>query len=240
MLRYMNSSETLPVAIITGATSGIGSAIARTLIDDGYRVVLGGRAEDAGRALSAELGGHRAIAVRCDVTEWPDVQRLTAAALERFARLDVVVANAGVTQGPRSFLGEEDPEGWDSTVRTNLLGTALTARAALPSLVASRGRLVIIGSVLGRYTMSGSLYAATKAGVAGLAEAIRLELIGTGVSVNLIAPGPVDTTFAGARPGAGSATLATDDVVRAVRFVIDQPTGVDVNEILIRPHGATP
>jgi len=240
MLRYMDLSESSPVTLITGATSGIGSAIARSLVKDGYRVVLGGRSKDAGRALAAELGDRLAVAVRCDVTEWPDVQRLIAAALERFGRLDVVVANAGVTQGPRSFLGEEDPEGWDATVRTNLLGTALTARAVLPALVASSGRLVIVGSVLGRYTMSGSLYAATKAGVAGLAEAIRLELVGTGVSVNLVAPGPVDTAFAGARPGAGGAALTTGDVVRAVRFVIEQPAGVDVNEILIRPHGATP
>ena len=240
MVRYMTESEPLPVTLITGATSGIGSAIARTLVDGGHRVVLGGRSEDAGQVLAAQLGDHRAIAVRSDVTEWADVQRLTAAALERFGRLDVVVANAGVTQGPRRFLGDEDPEGWDATVRTNLLGTALTARAALPALVASRGRLIIIGSVLGRYTMSGSLYAATKAGVAGLAEAIRLELVDTGVSVNLVAPGPVDTAFAGAGPGTGGPTLTTEDVARAVWFVVDQPAGVDVNEILIRPHGATP
>ncbi len=236
----MNSLPETPVAVITGATSGIGSQIARMLVDHGYAVAIAGRSEDAGRALADSLGEDRAMAVRCDVTDWPDVQGLAAATLERFGRIDVVVANAGVTQGPRSFLGDEDPDGWDATVRTNLLGTALTSRAVLPALIASRGRLLITGSVLGRYTMPGSLYAATKAGVAGLAEAIRLELIGTGVSVSLIAPGPVDTEFAGSRPGTGHAALAPDDVVRAVRFAIDQPAGVDVNEILIRPHGATP
>ncbi len=238
-------SDTSKTVLVTGATSGIGSAVARTLAQSGFNIVAAGRSADAARALVDELGSDRALAVTGDVTAWPDVRRLVAASVERFGQLDVVVANAGVTKGPRSFLGDEDPGDWETMIQTNVLGTAFTIRAALPELIKTRGRLVILGSVLGRYTMTGSLYAATKSAVCGMAEAARKELIGTGVAVVLIEPGPVDTGFSGVsipleRGQQRVPTLRAEDVARTVQFAIQQPAGVDINEILLRPHGAQP
>ena len=100
---------------------------------------------------------------------------------------------------------------------------------------------MITGSVLGRYAMSSSFYSATKYAVAGIADPVRLELLGTGVGVTLVEPGPVATTFSGTAGPAGDVPeVAAVDVARAVLFALSQSSGVEVNELLIRPHGATP
>ena len=151
-----------PVLLITGASSGIGAATARAAADAGYRLVLGARSEDKLEQLAEELGGaERAIAVRCDVTEWADNERLAAAAVEAFGGFDAVFANAGFG-ATRGFL-EESPEHWRSMVLTNVLGVAYTIRATLPHLLErDRGHFVITSSVAGRRALPGSLYSATK------------------------------------------------------------------------------
>ena len=126
-----------PVFLITGASSGIGAATARHAARDGYRVVLAARSEDKIAALAKELGEDRALAVRCDVTEWEDQQRMVAAALEAFGQLDVVFANAGFG-APRGFL-ESTVEHWRAMVLTNVYGAALTIRATLPAVRETRG-----------------------------------------------------------------------------------------------------
>ena len=121
------------VFLITGASSGIGEATARRAVEAGYRVVLGARSVDKLEALAEELGGsEKAVAQRCDVTEWADQEALVQAALERFGRLDVALANAGFG-AKRGFL-EETPELWKSMVLTNVYGAALTIRATLTPL----------------------------------------------------------------------------------------------------------
>ena len=117
-----------PVFLITGASTGIGEATARAAAEHGYRLVLGARSEDKLSALAQELGGDdRALAVRCDVTEWDDQQAMVRTALERFGRLDVAFANAGF--GAKRGFQEESPEHWRSMVLTNVYGPALTIRA---------------------------------------------------------------------------------------------------------------
>ena len=220
-----------PVFLITGASSGIGEATARRAVEAGYRVVLGARSVDKLEALAKELGGEgRAIAARCDVAEWADQEALVEAALDRFGRLDVALANAGFG-AKRGFL-EESPEFWRNMVLTNVYGTALTIRATLPALKESKGHLLLTGSVAGRRALPGSLYSATKWAVTAMGEAARLELNGTGVRVTLIEPGSVDTPFFD-RPPAGA--LEPDDIARAILYVVSQPPRVDVNEVLIRP-----
>jgi NADP-dependent 3-hydroxy acid dehydrogenase YdfG len=220
-----------PVFLITGASSGIGAATAREAAAAGYRLVLAARSVDRLRELSDELGGEeRALALRCDVTEWPEQEAMVTAALERFGRLDVAFANAGFG-AKRGFL-EESPEFWRSMVLTNVYGAALTIRATIPALKESRGHLVLTGSVAGRRALAGSLYSATKWAVTGMGESARQELNGTGVRVTLIEPGMVDTPFFDDRP---EAALAPEDVARAVMFAVSQPAHVDVNELLIRP-----
>jgi NADP-dependent 3-hydroxy acid dehydrogenase YdfG len=179
-----------------------------------------------------ELGGpERAVAVRCDVTEWDEQQALASAALETFGQLDVVFANAGFGAA-RSFLGDT-PEHWRSMVLTNVYGAALTIRATMETIREAKGHFLLTGSVAGRRNIPGSLYSATKWAVAAMAENLRQELDGTGARVTLIEPGMTDTAFFSSPIPFDP--LVADDIARAVMFAVSQPPHVDVNEILVRP-----
>jgi NADP-dependent 3-hydroxy acid dehydrogenase YdfG len=220
-----------PVFLITGASSGIGAATARHAAQAGYRLVLAARSTDKLQALAEELGGpEHAIAVTCDVTDFPQQEQMVRATLETFGQLDVAFANAGFG-GPRGFL-EGDPEQWRAMVLTNVLGAAYTIRATLPSLKQSVGHLLLTSSVAGRRAIPGSLYSATKHAVTAMAESARQDLNDSGVRVTSIEPGMVDTPFFDNRP---ANALEPDDIARAVMFAVSQPPHVDVNEILIRP-----
>ncbi len=222
--------------IITGAGSGIGAATARA-VSDRYRLILAGRRLEPLEELAASLGGPaNAIAVRCDVTEWDQVEALAGAAIEAFDGIDAVFANAGFGAS-RGFL-EETPEHWRSMVLTNVLGPALTIRATLPHLLEKGdGHFLITSSVAGRRALPGSLYSATKFAATAMGEALRAELRarddGNRIRVTLIEPGMVDTPFFDNRPG--DQALSDDDIARAVNFALEQPGSVDINEILIRP-----
>lgn len=224
------------VLLITGAGSGIGRATARLLAPE-RRLVLAGRRVEPLEELSAELGGpERALVVGCDVGEWDQVETMTAAALEAFGRIDEVFVNAGFG-ATRGFL-EESPEQWKSMVLTNVLGAALTIRSTLPHLLErGTGHFIVTSSVAGRVMLPGSLYSATKHAATTIGEALRQELRakddGNRIKVTLIEPGMVDTPFFDNRPG--PAALQDDDIARTVKFALDQPEGVDLNEILIRP-----
>jgi NADP-dependent 3-hydroxy acid dehydrogenase YdfG len=225
-----------PVLLITGASSGIGAATARRAAETGYRIVLAARREDRLRELAKELGGaQRAIAVRCDVSDWEDDQALAQAALDSFGRIDAVFANAGFG-AQRGFL-KESVEHWRSMVLTNVLGVALTIRATLPHLLErGSGHYLITSSVAGRRVLPGSLYSATKWAVTAIGDALRAELRqmhdNTGIRVTLIEPGMTDTEFFDQRP---QNALADDDLARAAIYALTQPERVDINEILIRP-----
>ena len=223
------------VFLITGASSGIGAATARRARAAGWRVVLAARSLDRLQALAEELGGEEhALALRCDVSEWEDQQRMADAALQRFGRIDVAFANAGFG-GPRGFLADT-PEHWRAMVLTNVYGAALTLRATIPALKDSRGHLLLTSSVAGRRVLPGSMYSCTKHAVTAMGEAARQDLNGTGVRVTLIEPGMTDTPFFDERP---ADALQDDDVARAMMYAVSQPPHVDVNEILIRPTAQT-
>jgi NADP-dependent 3-hydroxy acid dehydrogenase YdfG len=220
-----------PVFLITGASSGIGEATARRAAEAGYRLVLAARRFDRLEALAEELGGpDRALAARCDVTEWAEQEAMAEMAISRFGQIDVAFANAGFGAG-RSFLAST-PEHWRDMVLTNVYGAALTIRATMSALKESKGHLLLTGSVAGRRALPGSLYSCTKWAVTAMGEAARLELDGTGVRVTLIEPGMVDTPFF---DNPVTDALEPDDVARAVLYAVSQPPHVDVNEILIRP-----
>ncbi len=221
-----------PVFLITGASTGIGASTARHAAEAGYRLVLSARSEDKLAALAEELGGdERALAVRCDVTEWSDQEALVERALEAYGRIDVAFANAGFG-APRGF-DQGDPEQWKAMVLTNVYGAALTIRATADALKESKGHLLITGSVAGRRSLQGSLYSATKWAVTGMGESARQDFNDTGVRVTVIEPGMVDTPFFDTPPSIEA--LQPDDIARAVMFVVQQPPHMDVNEILIRP-----
>jgi NADP-dependent 3-hydroxy acid dehydrogenase YdfG len=225
-----------PVLLITGASSGIGAATARAAAG-GYRLVLAARSLEPLEELAAELGGEeRALAVRCDVTEWDQVQALAATALERFGRIDAVFANAGFGAS-RGFL-EESVEHWRSMVLTNVYGAALTIRATLPHLLErGDGHFLITSSVAGRRALPGSLYSATKFAATAIGESLRGELRqmhdNRAIKVTLIEPGMTDTPFFDNSPG--ESALRDSDIAKAVIYALEQGPGVDVNEILIQP-----
>jgi len=225
-----------PVLLITGASSGIGAATARAAAGR-YRLVLAARRLEDLERLAAELGGEeRALALRCDVTEWDQVEAMAAAALEHFGRVDAVFANAGFGAG-RGFL-EESVEHWRSMVLTNVLGVALTIRATLPHLLErGEGHFLITSSVAGRRALPGSLYSATKWAATAMGESLRSELReihgNQAIRVTLIEPGMTDTPFFDNRPGEWA--LQDEDIAKGVMYALEQRAGVDVNEILIRP-----
>ncbi len=215
------------VLLIAGASSGIGAATARQAAEAGYKVVLGARSEDKLQSLAKEIDG---LAVRCDVSNYTDVEQLTTTALETYGRIDVVFANAGVGH-PRGFEAG-DPEDAKQMVIINVFGIYATIRATAKALSNTKGHLVITSSIAGRRALKGSLYSATKFAVTGMAEAARQDFNGTGVRTTLISPGMVET------PGFShdlQETLTADDIARAVLFAVSQPLHMDVNEILIRP-----
>jgi NADP-dependent 3-hydroxy acid dehydrogenase YdfG len=224
------------VTLITGASSGIGEATARLLWARGGRLVLGARRQDRLDALVAELGPERTAARACDVREEDDVRGLVALVRERFGRLDAVFANAGFGGG--GGIVEGDPAHWREMLLTNVHGLALTLHHAVPLILDSGpdGHAVLTSSVAGRRTPSGSanyLYAASKFAVVAIGEGLRQGLAGR-VQVTLIEPGAVDTDFFEERP---SEVLSPDDIARAVAFSLEQPHGVAVNEVLVRPLG---
>lgn len=219
------------VLLITGASTGIGAATARAAVAAGWRVALAARSEDKLAALAGELGSDRAIAVRCDVTDFADQQAAVAAAVERFGRLDAAFANAGF--GAARGFDAETPEHWRDMVLTNVLGPALTIRAAQGEIRRRKGHFVLTGSMAGVRSIKGSLYSATKFAVHGLAESLRQDLNGSGVRTTLIAPGMTETPFFD--NGAGEGALQAEDIARAVLFALSQPERVDVNMVLVRP-----
>src|SRR5436305_6105494 len=163
------------VMLITGASTGIGAATARHAVAAGWRVALGARSEGKLSELVAELGEDRALAARCDVTEFTEVEAFVSAAIDRFGGLDAAFANAGFGAA-RGFL-KEDPEQWRQMVLTNVLGVAYTIRAVMPHFTERRaGHFVLTSSVAGRRSLPGSLYSATKWAVTGMGEGLRQDL----------------------------------------------------------------
>jgi NADP-dependent 3-hydroxy acid dehydrogenase YdfG len=234
----MSSQAESRVFLITGASSGIGAATAKHAVGAGHRVALVARSKDKLDAMASQLGGsEKALPVCCDVTDWDSQKQMVSQALEHFRRIDVVFANAGIVKGS-PFLGENDtPEEWREMVLANVLGVAITARLTLPELVKRKGHLLITGSAAGRTTSPQSLYAVTKWAVTGMAQAIRNQMVGTGVRVTLIEPGFTATSIGAGRPVANVPRMHADDIARAVMYATSQPETVDVNEILLRPTG---
>jgi NADP-dependent 3-hydroxy acid dehydrogenase YdfG len=227
-----------PVTLITGGSSGIGAATARRLLGLGHRVVVTGR--DPGRLarFAAELESNALLTIAGDATEYADVSSAVDEIVERYGRLDHVVANAGLST--HDTLADGDPDRWREMVLANVLGPAYLVRAALPALRDSRGRIVLVGSVAGFRHASGNLYAATKWAVTALAENTRLMVTGDGIGVTLVAPGRVDTPFWETHSGARPEIMLTPELIAdAIAWALTQPAGVDVNTLVVRPVGQT-
>ncbi|MFD8300132.1 SDR family oxidoreductase [Streptomyces bauhiniae] len=230
----MNDS---PVALITGGGSGIGAAVARQLLETGHRVTVTGRGKDRLREFAESVGDPDGLlTVPGSASSYDDVRDAVDRTVERYGRLDTVIANAGVAT--HDSVAEGDPAGWSEMVLTNVLGPALLIRAAVDALKESRGRIVLIGSVAGFVNTPGNLYGATKWAVTGLAENTRRQVTEHGIGVTLVAPGRVETPF---WDGYGSLPpgnlLTAGQIADSVVWAIRQPAGVDVNTVVVRPVG---
>jgi NADP-dependent 3-hydroxy acid dehydrogenase YdfG len=241
------------VALVTGASSGIGEAAARELAAQGADVALLARRAERIGALAEELrqGGRRALAIEADVSERAQAEAAVERAAAELGRLDVVVNNAGVMLlGP--IVGAPVEE-WEQMVEVNLLGLLYVARASLPHLLAAAeseprrvADLVNISSVAGRIVRLGSgVYNATKHGVGAFSESLRQEVTNRHVRVSLIEPGAVATELVSHnRPEIQGVIeerigeierLAATDIADAIAYVITRERHVAINEVLIRP-----
>jgi 3-oxoacyl-[acyl-carrier protein] reductase len=182
------------VALVTGASRGIGAAIAKTLAAHGATVVASARGSNAG-ATVAEIvaAGGKAEAASLDVTDPASVETVVSGALARHGRIDILVNNAGIARD--QLLMRMKREDWDAVIATNLTAAYTCAQAVLRSMIKQRGgRIINISSVVGQMGNAGQVnYAASKAGLIGMAKALAREVASRGITVNVVAPGLIDT-----------------------------------------------
>lgn len=231
-----------PIAVITGASSGIGAATAIALGRHGYRVVVGARRVERLERVAGEEG----VAMRLDVTDEESVNEFVAEIKKRFGRIDVLVNNAGGAFGLNPVEHAVDDE-WKRMWETNVLGLMYVTRACLPLLRKSKhGHIVNIGSVAGFETyVGGAGYTAVKHAVRAITRTLRLELNGEPIRITEIAPGLVETEFSlvrfqGDRKRAkavyeGMKPLTAEDVADCILYAVTRPPHVDIDEIVIRP-----
>jgi short-subunit dehydrogenase len=208
--------------IITGASSGLGEATARLLAANGHRLVLAARRVDALETLAQEINpsGKRVITAACDVTKFDDLENLIARARGVFGPVDVLVNNAGIG-GPLGKWWELERTEFQTVFDTNLIAAVELSRLVLPEMLARHsGHIINMGSVAGR-AASSSLYSASKFGLRGFSMSLRRELLGSGVSVSLIAPGFIKTPMTDFGPPLPMP--GPEIVARAVLNLLDHP-----------------
>jgi NADP-dependent 3-hydroxy acid dehydrogenase YdfG len=229
------------VAVVTGASSGIGVAAARLLVEEGVSVVLAARRKDRLDALAAELGD-KAVVVEADVGDAEQVARLFDQVRERFGGLDLLVNNAGV--GINGAFADTRPADWRTQIDANLYGVLHCTHAAIPLLRGREGAMIVsVASVGGRYGIAGwSVYNATKFAVVGFHDALRKELGPDGIRVSVIEPGAVWTEWGDNVPEEQMRkrredvdALQPEDIAQALVYAFAQPARVLVEEILVRP-----
>jgi 3-oxoacyl-[acyl-carrier protein] reductase len=190
------------VALVTGASRGIGRATAQRLAEQGATVIAAARGDHAVGCVADITGrGHRAEALSVDVTDASALERVPAGIIERHGRLDVVVSNAGIARD--QLLIRMKRAEWDAVLATNLTATFVLAQAAMRPMLKQRGgRIIAVSSVVGQMGNAGQTnYAASKAGLVGFVKALAREVASRGITVNAIAPGLIDTDMARAIAG---------------------------------------
>lgn len=235
------------VVIITGASSGIGEQTAKALVEAGAKVVLSARREDKLAALAAQLGEGNAAYLASDVSKLDDMKALVALAKERFGRIDVVFANAGIMPaGPMSAL---DYDGWMSQIDINIKGVLNTMAAVLPDFCEQKsGHIIVTSSVAGTTLVPfNAVYCGTKHFVAAMLASFRTESVmeKTNIRTTTIYPGKIATNLLdGCAEGPGkemakqayaAEAISPDAIANAVLYVVSQPASVDVSDIIVRP-----
>jgi NADP-dependent 3-hydroxy acid dehydrogenase YdfG len=234
------------VVIITGASSGIGEAVAKHLASLGAIVSLGARRKDKLDQLvkDIEAGGGKAAAFETDVTQREQVEALVKSTVDKFHRIDVIFNNAGLM--PLSKLENQHFDEWEQMIDTNLKGTLYGISAVLPHFKEQKsGHIINVASVAGhKVHPGGAVYSATKFAVRALSEGLRQEVKEYNLRTTIISPGAIKTELpdhitdeqakAGMKDLSGIA-ISPDSIAHAVAYAIGQPEDFDVNEILLRP-----
>ncbi|WP_395368634.1 SDR family oxidoreductase [Streptomyces tubercidicus] len=238
------------VALVTGASSGIGAATALALAQEGCSLVLVARRTERLEELAEAIGarGGASLAVTADLADGPEARRTVGQTVDHFGRLDILVNSAGF--GVRGAVTDSDPGDWDRMVDLNFRAVLRMSHAALPHLLRAaqdgpRGvaDLVTVSSVAGRVPRKdNSVYSATKHAVSCFSEALRQEVTGRQVRVGLVEPGMTVTEMT--RDGSQAASahgmpqdvwLRVEDIARSVAFMVTQPPHMAVNELTVRP-----
>jgi NADP-dependent 3-hydroxy acid dehydrogenase YdfG len=226
------------IAVVTGASSGIGAATARALIEHEWEVVIGARRADRLAEVAAAIGArHRVL----DVTDSGSVDAFCA----ELGAVDLLVNNAGAALGIERIEAASDAL-WREMYELNVLGVLRMTRALLPKLRASRGQVVVVGSTSGFEVYPGGAgYTASKHALRAVVRTLRLELLGEPVRVTEISPGMVETEFSRVRFGGDAARakavyrglqpLAPEDVAACILFAASQPPHVSIDELVVRP-----
>lgn len=235
------------VALVTGASSGIGAGCARALARAGARVIAVARRAERLAALTAELdalGAQRSLALPLDIRDAAAVTAAIAALPAEFKPVEILVNNAGIGRGLEP-LHQGDVHEWDEVIGVNLQGLLYVTRAVLPEMVArDRGHVVHIGSVAGRQAYAGgNVYCATKAAVRMLSECMKHDLLGTAVRVTTVDPGMVETEFSAGRFRGdleraqkvyrGMTPMTPDDVAETVMFCLTRPRHVNISDVIM-------
>ncbi|KPZ53779.1 MULTISPECIES: SDR family oxidoreductase [unclassified Pseudoalteromonas] len=219
------------VVLITGASSGIGEATAKTLVNNGHKVILTARSEDKLAKLVESLGEDNALSVPADATDFTELENVVTKGLEKFGRLDAAFANAGMGV---STAGTEkgDPDEWSTMIDINIKALLWTAKATLPHLRQNKGHFILTSSAAGRKPIKGSIYGATKWFAYGFGQNLAEEMSEWNGRCTTIAPGMVNTPFFDeAKPD----KLDPQDVADAVLFAIEANQRNSVREIYLMP-----
>jgi len=236
------------MVVITGASAGIGEAVAKAFAKEKKELVLLARRKDRLAALAKQLHAEHKVAVHCFELDVRDRKAVTAWAEEEgalLAQTEILVNNAGLAKG-LGTIQDGELDDWDVMIDTNVKGLLYVTRAVVPFLVHNKeGHIINIGSVAGRWAYpKGNVYAATKSAVRMLNEAMRLDLNGTGIRVTEIAPGMAKTEFSLVRLGdyekadsvyQGLTPLTASDIAEAVVWACSRPKHVNIQEIVLYP-----
>ena len=236
------------VAVITGGSSGIGAATARALAERGARVILGARRKQRLEAEKSKIlaAGGAAEALVLDVADAASCEAFVAEVLRRHSGIDILVNSAGLARGFEPVI-ESSEQDWREMIEANVMGLMRVTRAFLPTMIARRtGDIVHVGSIAGLEPYpKGAAYCASKAAVEAFVQALRLELVGTGIRQLVVEPGMVETEFSVVRfhgdQGRADAVyrglvpLSPEDVADCIVFAVTRPAHVCIHTLLVTP-----
>ncbi len=224
------------VAFITGGSKGIGYGVAEALLNEGFKVAITSRSLEAAEEAAKELAGKgEIIGLEADVRSYESQQQAVKAAVDKFGKIDLLVANAGV--GKFTSIEDMTPEEWNATIETNLTGVFYSVKSSLAELIKTEGYIITISSLAGtNFFAGGAAYNASKFGVTGFSQAVMLDLRQKGVKVSTIMPGSVATHFNGHTPSEDDAwKIQKEDIGELVVDLMKMNPRTLPSKIEVRP-----